>query len=618
MIQESGLRGGFMQATDEQVSSSSNNSLLNSKKKQKLSTSKPQSIDTKSWPENFKQLLDIHFRLNSYYTFLSSRKHVITTLDLLKEPVEKAIKRPLEQIDVARIACLIPDDVVFDYFDENQFVLEEKHFTWKDGYQQKDVDIYDLKDDVGEENHAKQLLVLEFIDGDLQKSKTNSSFTTKKQDLELPVYTQESIKRLIIKRNNKFKIIVDEFLKECREKGITDPWAELDLRAQSRVPKPFDYIDPIEEMVKNSLEGKGNTGSTERPTMSVMIDKLKQAPFYKDQIENGAEFVLDSRKAEYEDEETEFQLSPLLKAALQESKGINRLYSHQSEAMQAISQGKNVIISTSTSSGKSLVYQIPVLNSLETKLSTTAMYIFPTKALAQDQKRSLKDLLSFIDDSNFQNLVVETYDGDTEKKQRQFVRYNASIIFTNPDIIHASMLPNHQQWRRFLVNLKFVIVDELHMYKGLFGSHVALIMRRLRRVCSFLGNDDVCFISCSATLKDPVMHMHNIFGIELDSITHIDRDGSPSGCKHLVVWNPPYIDAGDKLAGRQNFISESAKIVVELMKNNVRTIVFCVVRKVVELLMKEVRSILQNGIDHRSQKDSNDVDVDYKDLLGQN
>ncbi|VUG18577.1 HRQ1 [Brettanomyces bruxellensis] len=537
--------------------------------------------------DKFQELKTIHFRLCSYFTFLSSRKHVITTFELLKVAPEKAIKRKLQILDLARIKALIPDDVVYDYFDENQFVLEDKHFSWKNGFEQKDNDIFELKDEFGNVKPFKQLLIFEFIDGDLKKSKTNTAFKT---EIRVPQYSPSSVKKLILKRTQKFNGAISSFLASCTENGISDPWAKLTNDAQKYIPHKIDFIDPMQEMEKSTINAQRNEESgAGRPTMGCVIQRLKHATFYRDQIPSNGEFFLTPRSAEYRD--LDFELSPKLKEALESSDKITKFYTHQADAMNMIHQGKNVIVSTSTSSGKSLIYQVPVLDAIEKDRYVTAMYIFPTKALAQDQKRSLKDLLKMM--PGMTNLVVETYDGDTAKEDRKYIRQNASIIFTNPDMVHTSILPGHQYWQRFLRNLRYVMIDELHMYKGLFGSHVALIMRRLRRICALHGNDKLHFISCSATLKDPVTHMHDIFGIPCEDIVHVKKDGSPSGGKHLIAWNPPLIDARDPISGRINFISESARIVIELIKNNVRTIVFCVVRKTVELVMKEIRRMLK-------------------------
>ncbi|QPG74790.1 hypothetical protein FOA43_002124 [Brettanomyces nanus] len=497
----------------------------------------------------------------------------------MKEAPEKVIKRKLLPIDLARIKALIPDDVIFDYFDENQLVLEDKHFTWKDGFQQKDIDIFELKDDDGKDRVFKQLLIFEFIDGDLTKSRTSTTFKTQ---MKVPQYSVESIKKLIVYRNEKFDSALQKFL----DGHPNHPWDTLTEMAQQHIPHKAEFVDPMAEM--ESRTDADDSGK--RPSVGNLIAKLRHTTFYRDQIPVNGQFFIPPIAAKYGD--LDFALSPKLMEALSQSKGIEKFYSHQAEAMNMIHSGKNVIVSTSTSSGKSLIYQLPVLDAIERDPCITAMYIFPTKALAQDQKRSLRDLLNSMPEMS--KLVVETYDGDTEKKNREFVRTNASIIFTNPDMLHMSILPSHHFWQRFLRNLRYVVIDELHMYKALFGSHVALIMRRLCRICSLFGNTDLHFISCSATLKDPVSHMHNIFGVPFEDIYHVSQDGSPSGGKHLVAWNPPLIDAGDPMTGRVNFIGESARIVIEMIKNNVRTIVFCVVRRTVELVMKEIRHLLKN------------------------
>ncbi|KAH3667900.1 hypothetical protein WICMUC_005178 [Wickerhamomyces mucosus] len=529
-------------------------------------TKKIKHEEKRDWPSWLIELEKIHFRLNSYFAFISSRKHIIPKFETLKEPVEKTIGRELLLEDVAKLAVLLPHDVIFKYVDENQMNIEKKQFIYQKGHVQKDLDMFTLKD----MEHGQQVLVFEFIDGDLSKSKTKSTYFTEMKD---PTYTPDSMKRLIAKRDKKFKIAVDEFLELCKLEGIENPQQRLIQLAQTKIPRSRIFEDPIEQMIAN----RKLDPSEERPGIPEMIEKIKTTN-YKNQIE--ATYILENRDALYE--ELDFEISDNLKNSL----SIKGFYSHQAEALNAINRGENVIISTSTSSGKSLIYQIPVLNILENIPHSTAMYIFPTKALAQDQKRSFQELMNNMNISS----LVETYDGDTEAEKRTDIKHNARVIFTNPDMLHASILPNHEGWRHFLLNLRFVVIDELHIYKGLFGSHVSLVMRRLRRLCSFLGNDRVQFISCSATLKDPVKHMNNIFGVNKKEITHVDKDGSPSGQKHLVVWNPPYINPKDLSAGRENFIAETARILVQLVLNNVRTIAFCYVRRVCELLMKEVRN----------------------------
>ncbi|RMX92766.1 hypothetical protein D0867_14453, partial [Hortaea werneckii] len=286
-----------------------------------------------------------------------------------------------------------------------------------------------------------------------------------------------------------------------------------------------------------------------------------------------------------------FPLSQDLVNALYNTRNIESLYSHQTEAINALHEGQNVIVSTSTSSGKSLIYQIPVLHQLESEPQTRAMYIFPTKALAQDQRRSLKDLLSYL--PGLEQVMCETFDGDTPMSERNTIRDEARIIFTNPDMLHLTILPQEEAWRSFLQNLRYVVMDELHVYNGLFGAHVALIMRRLRRICAAVGNRKVKFISCSATVANPEEHMRTLFGLEED-VTLVDFDGSPSGRKEFLCWNTPFKDPGDPTSGRGDTFAETARLFCQLILRGVRVIAFCRVRKQCEVLTTAVKAELHS------------------------
>jgi DEAD/DEAH box helicase domain-containing protein len=188
--------------------------------------------------------------------------------------------------------------------------------------------------------------------------------------------------------------------------------------------------------------------------------------------------------------------------------------------------------------------------------------------------------------------MVETIDGDTPMESRNQIRDEARIIFTNPDMLHITILPQEESWRVFLKNLKFVVVDELHVYNGLFGSHVAMIMRRLRRVCAALGNRHIKFISCSATVANPEEHMRTIFGI--DQVKLVDIDGSPSGRKEFICWNTPFKDPQDPTSGRGNSLAEAAKLFCQLILRGVRVIAFARVRQSCETLISEVKNELNN------------------------
>lgn len=324
----------------------------------------------------------------------------------------------------------------------------------------------------------------------------------------------------------------------------------------------------------------------ERSDVNEIIDEMKAMPWWKEQIVPGGHRVFEQREATYDD--LEFQLSQALVDALYATTQIEKFYTHQAEALNALHDGYNVIVSTSTSSGKSLIYQIPVLQALENDPNSTALYIFPTKALAQDQRRSLQDLLTNCE--GLEDMIVATYDGDTQKEERQEVRERANVIFTNPDMLHQSILPSEDLWRRFLRNLKYVVVDELHTYNGLFGAHVSFIMRRLRRICNALGNRCIKFVSCSATVANPSEHMQTLFGVE--DVKVVTKDGSPTGKKEWVVWNPPHIDPEDPAQGRVSAYAEVSRVFRHLVERGVRTIVFTKVRRTCEIVIRQIRSDL--------------------------
>ncbi len=357
------------------------------------------------------------------------------------------------------------------------------------------------------------------------------------------------------------------------------------------------------------------------------MTSLKQdSTFYHNQIVKNGSFKIPKREARYADSDYfNTKLSSTIRESLHDCCGITNFYNHQWKAIDAVNKKKNVIITTSTSSGKSLIYQVPVLEALEKSQNNTALYIFPTKALAQDQKRSLTELISSNSNlsSSLNKIIVETYDGDTPHDKRKFIAENSNVIFSNPDMIHASILPNNSKWRWFLRNLKFIVVDELHLYNGLFGSHVSLIMRRLRRLCWILGNEDIIFISCSATINNAVLHMGSLFGIQMDDIVLVDeeQDGSPTGAKNIVVWDPQTkiqyhdVNTNQQISSQLGngsmilplktspilhgagggFISETGKLFVKLISSGIKTIVFCKVRKTCELILKNVRYQLEKS-----------------------
>jgi DEAD/DEAH box helicase domain-containing protein len=265
------------------------------------------------------------------------------------------------------------------------------------------------------------------------------------------------------------------------------------------------------------------------------------------------------------------------------------LYTHQAEAVNQARDGKHVMVATSSASGKTMCYNVPVLEAMLNEKSCRALYLFPTKALAQDQMRNFRhqfcpDLISAGE--------IDTFDGDTPHNLRPDIKKNARIIISNPDMLHVGILPNHQSWARLLRRLRFVIVDEAHMYRGVFGSHVALVLRRLRRLCEIYGAHPQ-FILCSATIANPGQHAEKLVGLPFSVV---DNDGSPHGGKDFIFWNPPLVD--EKKEARRSANSEATFVFTELVEKEVRTLAFTRSRRLTELIYNYSRQKLAQ-IDHR-------------------
>ena len=286
----------------------------------------------------------------------------------------------------------------------------------------------------------------------------------------------------------------------------------------------------------------------------------------------------------------ETPLSPPIKAALA-SMGIESLYSHQAQAIDHVSRGKNVAIVTSTASGKTICYNIPVLESLLQDREATALFIFPTKALAQDQLRVLGSFCQ--SDPSFKDLVhAGTYDGDTPAETRRKLRNEANIILTNPDMLHQGILPHHSRWSRFFAKLRYVVVDEMHTYRGIFGSNVANVLRRLKRVVAHYGGRPV-FILCSATIANPKDLAESLVGGDVEVVS---EDGSPRGPKLFVLWNPALLDT--YRMERKSSNVEAHELMVGLVEAGIQTITFTKARVVAELILRYVRESLSRRNPH--------------------
>ncbi|KAH8729034.1 DEAD/DEAH box helicase-like protein [Phaeosphaeriaceae sp. PMI808] len=542
------------------------------------------------WPEHFTKLAQVHRALALVYTFCCTRKHLATTLDNLKATVEGHIKRELVIEDVAQIAALLPKAINFAYVDEA--MLQINLMGQEDHLQGRRAQDFVITMPEPEKGEHKEVLLFEYVDGDLKRQvqyaktgePTKATQKLRNEELKMPVYSQKQMMNLIEKRNVKFTSAVNAFLNQCgtdntsaveKIKDISQSFVPMSTESRASTPGPERALVP-------------STIPKERKSIPEIVNEIKTLEWYSGQIVPDGHRVFDPQPPIYGD--LNFQLSQNMVNALFNTKNITELYAHQAEAINNLYEGHNVIVSTSTSSGKSLIYQIPVLHQLEQDPETRAMYIFPTKALAQDQRKSMKELLQYM--NGLEEVLVETFDGDTPMADRNLIRDEARIIFTNPDMLHITILPQEDAWRTFLQNLRYVVVDELHVYNGLFGAHMAFIMRRLRRICAALGNRHVKFISCSATVANPEEHMKTIFGV--DEVRLTDFDGSPSGRKEFLCWNTPFKDPGDPTSGRGDCLAETAKLFCQLMLRGVRTIAFCRVRKQCEALLAAVKTELTN------------------------
>lgn len=261
--------------------------------------------------------------------------------------------------------------------------------------------------------------------------------------------------------------------------------------------------------------------------------------------------------------------------------GYGQLYSHQAQAWDLLQAGQSIAVVTGTASGKTLCYNLPVLDALLRDQEARALYLFPTKALAYDQRNEIETWLDAM--GTAKDVPVATYDGDTPTHHRGNIRRGARLIITNPDMLHYGILPNHTQWAEFLGHLRYVVIDEMHSYRGVFGSHVANVLRRLSRLLNFYGARPQ-FVMASATIANPQELAERL--VE-QPVTVIDRDGAPRGPRSFVIYNPPIIDA--ELGLRASLIQESVRLVSDLLAYDVQTVLFGRTRRMVEVMLKTLR-----------------------------
>ncbi len=310
--------------------------------------------------------------------------------------------------------------------------------------------------------------------------------------------------------------------------------------------------------------------------LSQLLDRLRTDPDFRRNVTHHA--VLPAVAARYQPFPP--GLDPRIPAVLQ-GRGITQLYTHQAAAVSHALAGRNVVVVTPTASGKTLCYNLPVLDTILKDPTARALYLFPTKALAQDQVAELQS----IGDRLGAGIKSYVYDGDTPPNVRQVVRQAGHIVITNPDMLHTGILPHHTKWVKLFENLQYIVIDELHSYRGVFGSHLANVLRRLQRICRFYGSQPV-FVMSSATIANPKELAEKLTE---QPVTLVGDNGAPRGEKHFVFYNPPVL-GGDGL--RASVLKTSARLAADLLKNDVQTIAFARSRQNTEVLLTYIKEMV--------------------------
>jgi DEAD/DEAH box helicase domain-containing protein len=326
-----------------------------------------------------------------------------------------------------------------------------------------------------------------------------------------------------------------------------------------------------------SSENAGGLAVRGQTTLDVVRDALATLAgrYRADEVLTSIRHIL-AREAQYRPMPA--WVRPELAAAYR-GKGIEQLYSHQAASAELVRAGKNFVVVTPTASGKTLCYNLPVLNAILENHDTRALYLFPTKALAQDQLTELHDLATRLNDS----FGVFTYDGDTPSDARKAIRERGHLILSNPDMLHSGILPHHTRWTRLFENLRYIVLDELHTYRGVFGSHLANVLRRMARIAKFYGSTPQ-FICCSATIANPGELAANLTE---SSMEVVEENGAPAAEKLFVFYNPPMVNRN--LGIRRSYINETTRVAKEFLARKLQTIVFANSRLHTELLLTYLR-----------------------------
>ena len=312
-----------------------------------------------------------------------------------------------------------------------------------------------------------------------------------------------------------------------------------------------------------------------------LLTYLKSNPDFASNVTHWQ--VMPARPAKYADYPDDF--NPALRAVL-ESRGVKRLYSHQRRALDLAQAGKDFVVITPTASGKTMCYNLPVLSEILRDNESRALYLFPTKALSSDQVAELYEIIKAMDAP----IKAFTFDGDTPVSARKAIRQAGHIVVTNPDMLHAGILPHHTKWVKLFENLKYIVIDEIHAYRGIFGSNLANVIRRLKRICEFYGSHPQ-FICCSATIANPRELAERLTGRPMELIA---ESGAPTGEKHVIFYNPPVVNK--QLNIRDSATRQTFGISRLLLKNGVHSIVFARSRLMVEVLARRLKDQCRNAL----------------------
>ena len=312
-----------------------------------------------------------------------------------------------------------------------------------------------------------------------------------------------------------------------------------------------------------------------------LLDYLKHNPDFASNVTHWQ--VMPARPAKYDDYPDGFD--PALRVVL-ESRGVKRLYSHQRRAIDLAQAGKDFVVITPTASGKTMCYNLPVLSEILRDNESRALYLFPTKALSSDQVAELYEIIKAMDAP----IKAFTFDGDTPVSARKAIRQAGHIVVTNPDMLHAGILPHHTKWVKLFENLKYIVIDEIHAYRGVFGSNLANVIRRLKRICEFYGAHPQ-FICCSATIANPRELAGRLTGRPMELIA---ESGAPTGEKHVIFYNPPVVNR--QLNIRDSALKQTFGISRLLLKNGVHSIVFARSRLMVEVLARRLKDQCRNAL----------------------